>query len=392
MFTSLPHILIVDDSPLNLEILSAALINEYEIETVQSGRQALALAQQLQPDVILLDVSMPEMDGFEVCQRLKQNPATAELPVIFLTSIESSESEAQGLALGALDYIVKPFQIEIVRARVRNLLALHHTRHTLQLALGSARLGIWQWELNGDHVWFDNSMPSPLGYAPGEMPEGPQSWDDFVHPDDLLGLELCRQKLRRNAPHFEIELRLRNKQDTWTWVLVAGEPLKRTGQKKHHHWHFPRYPAAQAGRASPGSTRSRVINTDRRTARHDSVAGHVRRYQPMPHAGRHAGLAGIQLPGRPEPDPGFTIPACRRTGATHCRFDEWRRHTAICCRYRANRQCLPSECQNHPPRRQGWLPDRLPADHPQSVANLSNRSGPCPLPHNNGSAEQIPYS
>ena len=92
MFTSLPHILIVDDSPLNLEILSAALINEYEIETVQSGRQALALAQQLQPDVILLDVSMPEMDGFEVCQRLKQNPATAELPVIFLTSIESSES------------------------------------------------------------------------------------------------------------------------------------------------------------------------------------------------------------------------------------------------------------------------------------------------------------
>ena len=231
MFTSLPHILIVDDSPLNLEILSAALINEYEIETVQSGRQALALAQQLQPDVILLDVSMPEMDGFEVCQRLKQNPATAELPVIFLTSIESSESEAQGLALGALDYIVKPFQIEIVRARVRNLLALHHTRHTLQLALGSARLGIWQWELNGDHVWFDNSMPSPLGYAPGEMPEGPQSWDDFVHPDDLLGLELCRQKLRRNAPHFEIELRLRNKQDTWTWVLVAGEPLKRTGQK-----------------------------------------------------------------------------------------------------------------------------------------------------------------
>jgi PAS domain S-box-containing protein len=130
-----------------------------------------------------------------------------------------------------MDYIAKPFQIEIVRARVRNLLALHHARHTLQLALGSARLGIWQWELNGDHVWFDNSMPSPLGYAAGEMPNGPQDWADFVHPDDLLGLELCRQKLRRNVPHFEIKLRLRNKQDTWTWVLVAGETLKRTGQK-----------------------------------------------------------------------------------------------------------------------------------------------------------------
>lgn len=231
MFTTLPHILIVDDSAMNLEILSAALVNEYEIETTTSGKQALALAQQLQPDLILLDVSMPELDGFEVCQRLKQNPATAELPVIFLTSLDSSEAEAQGLALGAMDYIAKPFQVDIVRARVRNLLALHHARHTLQLALGSARLGIWQWELNGDHVWFDNSMPSPLGYAAGEMPHGPQDWADFVHPDDLLGLELCRQKLRRNVPHFEIELRLRNKQDTWTWVLVAGETLKRTGQK-----------------------------------------------------------------------------------------------------------------------------------------------------------------
>lgn len=231
MFTALPHILIVDDSPMNLEILSAALLNEYEVEAVTTGKEALALAQQLQPDIMLLDISMPDMDGFEVCRRLKQNPATADIPVIFLTSMDTQEAEAQGLALGAMDYITKPFQIEIVRTRVHNLLALHHTRHTLQLALGSARLGIWQWELNGDHVWFDDSMPSPLGYAPGEIPKGPQHWADFVHPDDLLGLELCRQKLRRNEPHFEIELRLRNKQDTWTWVQIAGETLKRTGQK-----------------------------------------------------------------------------------------------------------------------------------------------------------------
>lgn len=230
MFTTLPHILIVDDSPINLEILTAALINDYEVEAMSSGKLALAVAQQTLPDIILLDVSMPDMDGFDVCKRLKANPITANLPVIFITSLDSQEAEAQGLALGAMDYITKPFQIDVVRARVHNILELHHARHTLQLALGSARLGIWQWELNGDNVWFDNSMPSPLGYAAGEMPEGPQEWADFVHPDDLLGLELCRQKLRRNIPHFEIELRLRNKQDTWTWVLVAGETLKRNGQ------------------------------------------------------------------------------------------------------------------------------------------------------------------
>lgn len=230
MFTTLPHILIVDDSPINLEILTAALINDYEVEAMSSGKLALAVAQQTLPDIILLDVSMPDMDGFEICKRLKANQITANLPVIFITSLDSQEAEAQGLALGAMDYITKPFQIDVVRARVHNILELHHARHTLQLALGSARLGIWQWELNGDNVWFDNSMPSPLGYAAGEMPVGPQNWADFVHPDDLLGLELCRNKLRRNIPHFEIELRLRNKQDTWTWVLVAGETLKRNGQ------------------------------------------------------------------------------------------------------------------------------------------------------------------
>ena len=222
-------IALVDDDRNILTTVSIGLQAEgFATRVYSDGSAALKALLENPPDLAVFDIKMPRMDGLELLRQLREKSA---LPVIFLTSLDSHEAEAQGLALGAMDYITKPFQIEIVRARVRNLLELHHARHTLQLALGSARLGIWQWELNGDHVWFDNSMPSPLGYAAGEMPSGPQDWADFVHPDDLLGLELCRQKLRRNVPHFEIELRLRNKQDTWTWVQVAGETLKRTGQK-----------------------------------------------------------------------------------------------------------------------------------------------------------------
>lgn len=117
-----PMILIVDDTPTNIQVLAEALCSDYRIKVATSGKAALGMANNpdSRPDLILLDVMMPEMDGYEVCRRLKQSPATQDIPVIFVTAKNDVTDEEQGLRLGAMDYIVKPFRLAIVKARVQN--------------------------------------------------------------------------------------------------------------------------------------------------------------------------------------------------------------------------------------------------------------------------------
>jgi len=101
-------VLIVDDTPANIEILSSILGAEYEILFATSGREALALVATQSPDLILLDIMMPDMDGYEICKRLKANPQTQNVPVIFITALSGEADEARGLDVGAIDYISKP--------------------------------------------------------------------------------------------------------------------------------------------------------------------------------------------------------------------------------------------------------------------------------------------
>ncbi|WP_321491353.1 diguanylate cyclase domain-containing protein [uncultured Desulfobacter sp.] len=118
-------VLIVDDTPINIQVLVNALKDTYRVRIANEGRKALSVAaSEDPPDIILLDVMMPEMDGYEVCRCLKQNPKTMQIPVIFVTTRRSSEDEAFGLNLGAVDYISKPFSIPVVKARVRTHLQL----------------------------------------------------------------------------------------------------------------------------------------------------------------------------------------------------------------------------------------------------------------------------
>lgn len=120
-----PKILAVDDAPANLKLLAGVLRKDYELALATSGAQALEIAlAEPQPDLILLDVMMPEMDGYEVMARLKADDRTAELPVIFVTALADADDEAKGLDLGAIDYITKPFNPAIVQARVKNHMAL----------------------------------------------------------------------------------------------------------------------------------------------------------------------------------------------------------------------------------------------------------------------------
>ena len=115
-----PVILVVDDSPDNLTVAAAALADHYRVLLANSAKRGLEIARgDVRPDMILLDVMMPEMDGYEVCTKLKQTPETGDIPVIFLTSSADSDNERRGLELGAVDYVTKPFEPRLLLARVK---------------------------------------------------------------------------------------------------------------------------------------------------------------------------------------------------------------------------------------------------------------------------------
>lgn len=127
-----PTILIVDDTPANLTLLSELLRPLYRVRAANSGERALRAAEsEPLPDLILLDVIMPDLNGYEVMQRLQASPRTRAIPVIFITAMTSAEDEEQGLELGAVDYITKPFMPSIVLARVRTQLELKLARDRL---------------------------------------------------------------------------------------------------------------------------------------------------------------------------------------------------------------------------------------------------------------------
>ena len=125
-------ILIVDDTPANLNVLSAILGKRgYRVRPAINGALALKAAQKVAPDLILLDVQMPGMDGYEVCRQLKADPQTRDIPVVFISALDDVLDKVEAFEVGGADYITKPFQIEEVLARVENQLVLHQQREAI---------------------------------------------------------------------------------------------------------------------------------------------------------------------------------------------------------------------------------------------------------------------
>jgi diguanylate cyclase (GGDEF)-like protein len=127
-------ILIIDDTPANIQILHAVLGDTYSIFFASCGRDGIVIAQKELPDLILLDIMMPDMDGYAVCAELKGDALTRQIPIIFITTMSNVEDEMKGLELGAIDYITKPFSPPIVKARVKNHLELKRHRDLLEKA------------------------------------------------------------------------------------------------------------------------------------------------------------------------------------------------------------------------------------------------------------------
>ncbi len=125
-------VLVVDDEPSNLQLLRQILQDQYQLSFATDGMKALDVARKLKPDIILLDIIMPGMDGYETCRQFKVDPVTAKIPVIFVTAMGEVDDERQGFEVGGVDYITKPVSAPIVQARVRTHLALYDQNRVLE--------------------------------------------------------------------------------------------------------------------------------------------------------------------------------------------------------------------------------------------------------------------
>lgn len=132
MTSNRPKILAIDDTPANLVVLASALAGEYSFQLASSGPGGLAMAKASPPDLILLDVMMPEVDGFETCRRLKAEPLLANIPIVFITALSDIGSEVKGLSLGAVDFIHKPVNIDVAAQRIRNLIEREYLRREVE--------------------------------------------------------------------------------------------------------------------------------------------------------------------------------------------------------------------------------------------------------------------
>lgn len=256
------QIFIVDDQPANIKVLSNFLTTAgFEVLIAKSGEKAIVQLQKASPDLILLDVMLPGIDGFETCRRLKANPSTREIPVIFMTALSDTVNKVQGLTVGGLDYITKPFQQEEVLARIQNQLSLVRLRGQLQaqneklqqeiserelllqeykqttealsrseagfaLAAEGASDGIWDWQINTGYVYLSPRWKQLLGYKDAEMPNSLESWQKSLHPEDTERVQTFLQKyLERQIPVYQIEFRARHKDGSYRWIRARGAAL-----------------------------------------------------------------------------------------------------------------------------------------------------------------------
>ena len=178
-----PLVLIVDDTETNIDLLVEVLGDEYELSVAMNGPDALEAVSETPPDIILLDIMMPGMDGYEVCRRLKAERAWSKIPVVFVTAMTEVEDEAKGFEVGAIDYIMKPISPPIVQARVRTHLALADQQRacemTVERQVGEIRqgqkdaifmlgqAGHYNDDNTGVHIWRMASYARALAKAAG---------------------------------------------------------------------------------------------------------------------------------------------------------------------------------------------------------------------------------
>jgi PAS domain S-box-containing protein len=214
-------ILIVDDEPANLNVLSEVLIAEgYDLAIANSGERAITIVNRQLPDLILLDIHMPDMDGFTVCQKLKKDQKTSAIPVIFMTALNDIESKVKGFEMGAVDYITKPFNVRELLARIKNHLQLtkvtqnlEKVKEQLSLVLKGSNDGWWDLDLLQNQAYNSTRWWDMLGYIDGEIESSFENWQKLIHPDDRdrVNAKMITTESNSQQHLLEFEYRLLHK-------------------------------------------------------------------------------------------------------------------------------------------------------------------------------------
>lgn len=258
-------VLLVDDEPNNLKVLQQILKDHYELIFAINGDKALAAAREHRPDMILLDIMMPGMDGYEVCRQLKADATTKHMPVIFVTAMSEIEDEARGFDVGAVDYIQKPVSGPIVRRRVQTHLSLVRAEALDELARAAIKMlgdaGHYNDPYTGEHIWRMADYSAALARAAGWTPTQVEMIELAAptHDTGKIGI-----------PHGILKAPRKLNEDEWqimkTHSRIGHDILSKTDNPvfkmaaiialyHHEKWDGSGYPSGLAGEDIPESAR-----------------------------------------------------------------------------------------------------------------------------------------
>lgn len=246
-------VLAIDDTADNLLVVTAVLKNvlpDVRVLTAQSGPEGLEMAESEQPDVILLDIIMPDMDGYAVCRAIKAGDRTRAIPVIMLTAVNAAPHDRiRALELGADAFLTKPIDGTELAAQIQVMLRmkaaedalrrdnerlerlvrertdlLRANEHRLHVALQATNLGLWDWNIRTGDFFGDGRWAEIQGESLHTIPQSPDAWQKRVHPDDVAeGMTVWNAYLQGRAPLYCHEYRIRHVSGQWRWVASYGK-------------------------------------------------------------------------------------------------------------------------------------------------------------------------
>lgn len=261
-------ILTVDDEYVNIQLITSILREEYDIRSALGGHEAIEMLKQCTPDLILLDVMMPDLSGFDVCRIIRSDAGFNAVPIIFLTALDTQEGQLQGLELGGIDYLTKPVNRELLKIRVRNHLAMKEQRDQLirqkeeleaeraalvlqkeqqllagealkesesrwKFALEGAGDGVWDWNIESGEAFYSRRYKEMLGYEEDEIGTSSDEWLQRIHPEDVAGALTALQPYLDGKPGTAaVEFRMQCKDGSWKPILGRGMVVSRDGAGK----------------------------------------------------------------------------------------------------------------------------------------------------------------
>ena len=260
-----PRLLLVDDEPTNLQVLRHVLQADYRLLFATDGARALQVAREQRPDLVLLDIMMPHMDGYAVCRALKADAATASTPVIFITALNDSQDETAGFDVGGVDYLTKPVSPPVVRARVRthlSLVRMDELRETrLQIVQRLGRAAEYKDNETGMHVIRMSHFSKLLALAAGHSPAWAEDLLNAAPMHDVGKIGIPDAVLRKPGPQDAAEWDTMRRHPEIGAEIIGEHPsgvlqLAREIALAHHEkWDGSGYPRGLAGEAIPLSAR-----------------------------------------------------------------------------------------------------------------------------------------